>query len=273
MSGSLSGWIIRGRRADDARGHRLSRSQLGILGRRVVALGAGAARRSSFVYGRVFPPADAADATRIPGFLIALGPDGPTGYSTRVRIDETDDPATGHPRQIIVRGRGDSLDLQMTIQVEDAIVNRGGALAAGPDFLQLRGRYRVTGSAGGQHSRLRSARRGRDIQGPTGRSQSVSGGRPDRGSAAPMVRRLLVREGEREHAPIVPEPSQERNPERIAAAEHAGRHGDLGQAGHRALFTRPGFLAVPDESSFVRRWPRLVRRVEEGVESLAIHQR
>jgi hypothetical protein len=104
----------------------------------------------SFVYGRVFPPADAADAARVPGFLIALGPDGPIGYSTRVRIDEVDDPATGHPRQVEVRGRGESLDLEMTIHVEDAIVNRGGALAAGPDFLQLRGRYRVTGTAGGQ---------------------------------------------------------------------------------------------------------------------------
>ncbi|HEY7285026.1 MAG TPA: hypothetical protein VH497_06280 [Vicinamibacterales bacterium] len=104
----------------------------------------------SFVYGRVFPPADAADATRVPGVIVALGPDGPVGYSTRVSIDETDDPATGRPRRITVRGRGESLDVQMQIQVEDAIVNRGGALTAGPDFLQLRARYRVTGNAGGQ---------------------------------------------------------------------------------------------------------------------------
>jgi hypothetical protein len=105
----------------------------------------------SFVYGRVFPPADAADASLIPGFLVAIGPGGPVGYSTRVRIVETDDPATGHPRRIDIRGRGDSLDLSIAIAIEDAIVNRGGAggsVALGPDFLQLRGRYRVAGRAG-----------------------------------------------------------------------------------------------------------------------------
>ncbi len=150
MSGSLSGWI-------DADGARTNLAGTGYHDHNWgfwegVSWRWGQVQHGdrSFVYGRVFPPADAADATRVPGFLIALGPDGPTGYSTRVRIDETDDPATGHPRQITVRGRGDSLDLQMTIQVEDAIVNRGGALAAGPDFLQLRGRYRVKGTAGGQ---------------------------------------------------------------------------------------------------------------------------
>jgi hypothetical protein len=104
----------------------------------------------SYVYGRVFPPRDAADPERLPGFLMALGPDGPVGFSTRVTIDETDDPATGRPRRIVVRGRGASLDLTLDIAVEDAIVTRGGALAAGPDFLQLRTRYHVTGRAGDQ---------------------------------------------------------------------------------------------------------------------------
>jgi hypothetical protein len=103
----------------------------------------------SYVYGRVFPPADAADPSRVPGFLIALGPDGPIGYTTRVTIDETDDPSTGQPRRIVVTGRGGTLDLTFDIAVESAIVNKGGALAAGPDFLQLRARYRVTGRAGG----------------------------------------------------------------------------------------------------------------------------
>jgi hypothetical protein len=102
----------------------------------------------SYVYGRVFPPRDAADPERLPGFLVALGPDGPVGFSTRVTIDETDDPATGRPRRIVVRGRGGSLDLTLDIAVEDAIVTRGGALAAGPDFLQLRTRYHVSGRAG-----------------------------------------------------------------------------------------------------------------------------
>jgi hypothetical protein len=103
----------------------------------------------SYVYGRVFPPRDAADPERLPGFLMALGPDGPIGFSTRVTITETDD-AAGRPRRILVRGRGESLDLRMDIAVEDAIVTRGGALAAGPDFLQLRTVYHVSGRAGGQ---------------------------------------------------------------------------------------------------------------------------
>jgi hypothetical protein len=104
----------------------------------------------SYVYGRVYPPADAADAERIPGFLAALGPDGPVGYSTRVTIDESDDPATGRPRRIHVAGRGASLAIEMDVAVESAIVTPGGALAKGPDFLQLRGRYHVTGRVAGQ---------------------------------------------------------------------------------------------------------------------------
>lgn len=104
----------------------------------------------SYVYGRVSPPADAADPERIPGVLIALGPDGPLGYSTRVAIRETDDPATGRPQRIVVSSEGGSLDLTMDITVRDAIVTPGGVLAKGPDFLQLRGSYHVTGKAGGQ---------------------------------------------------------------------------------------------------------------------------
>ena len=104
----------------------------------------------SYIYGRVYPPADAADPERMPGVLVALGPDGPVGYATRVRIEETDDPATGRPRRIVVTGRGGAIDLTMDIAVESAIVTRGGALAAGPDFLQMRAQYHVTGRAGGQ---------------------------------------------------------------------------------------------------------------------------
>jgi hypothetical protein len=104
----------------------------------------------SYVYGRVFPPRDAADPERVPGFLVAFGPDGPVGYASRVRIEETDDPATGRPQRIRVEARGESLDLTMDITVESAIVTPGGALAIGPDFLQLRAVYHVTGSAGEQ---------------------------------------------------------------------------------------------------------------------------
>ena len=112
----------------------------------------------SLVYGRIHPPADAADAERIPGFLAAIGPDGPLGYATNVSIEETNDPATGQPRSITVTGRSSSLDVTMELTVDDAIVTKRGvglfgpstALRASPemDFLQLRARYRVRGRAG-----------------------------------------------------------------------------------------------------------------------------
>ena len=106
----------------------------------------------SFVYGRVFPPPDAADPERIPGFLAALGPDGPLGYATDVTIEETNDPATGRPRPIVVRGRGPALDLTLELAVEDEVVTRSAARSFGADmdFLQLRARYKVSGKAGEQ---------------------------------------------------------------------------------------------------------------------------
>ncbi|HEV7500252.1 MAG TPA: hypothetical protein VGQ33_09630 [Vicinamibacteria bacterium] len=106
----------------------------------------------SFLYGRVRPPAEAADPDRIPGFLAALGPDGPVGYAVDVSIAETNDPASGRPRRIVVRGRGPSLSLTMDLAVEDAVVNRGPTRAFGTamDFLQLRALYRVAGQAGGR---------------------------------------------------------------------------------------------------------------------------
>jgi hypothetical protein len=104
---------------------------------------------TSFVFGRVFPPRDAADPDRMPGFIGALGSDGPLGYSTNVTITETND-ASGRPRQMVVRGRNDVLELTLTFDVEDAVVNRlqGGPVATELDFLQLRGRYDVRGHVG-----------------------------------------------------------------------------------------------------------------------------
>jgi hypothetical protein len=107
----------------------------------------------SFVYGRVRPPPDVADPERVPGFLAALGPQGPVGYAADISIDETNDPATGRPRRIVVSGRGPSLDVSMDLAVLSAVVTRmpprsfGGAM----DFLQLRARYRVAGTAGDRH--------------------------------------------------------------------------------------------------------------------------
>jgi hypothetical protein len=104
----------------------------------------------SFVYGRVRPPPDAADPERIPGFLAALGPDGPIGYAVDVSIAETNDPGSGRPRRILVRGHGPSLQLSMDLAVEDEVVTRmaPGFIGGSMDFLQLRARYRVAGRVG-----------------------------------------------------------------------------------------------------------------------------
>lgn len=104
----------------------------------------------SFVYGRVHPPPDAADPARLPGFLVALGADGPVGYATDVSIDEVNEPGTDRPRRITVRGRSDSLALTLDIAIESmtATPMRQGAFGAGLDFLQLRARYHVAGRAG-----------------------------------------------------------------------------------------------------------------------------
>ena len=106
----------------------------------------------SLVYGRIRPPADAADAERIPGFLAAIGPDGPIGYATNVTIKETNDPGTGQPRTIAVTGRSSSLDVTMEIVVDNSLVTRtgGGLFGGGMNFLQLRATYHVRGRAGGR---------------------------------------------------------------------------------------------------------------------------
>jgi hypothetical protein len=103
----------------------------------------------SLIYGRVFPPAEAADPERIPGFVGALGPDGPLGYSTDVRITETND-EKGEPRTIAVRARSASLTLDLRFDVASTVMTRmtQGTLANDVKFLQMRGQYTVSGSAG-----------------------------------------------------------------------------------------------------------------------------
>jgi hypothetical protein len=106
----------------------------------------------SFVYGRVYPPPDAADATRVPGFLVALGPDGPVGYATDVAIEESNDPAANRPREIVVRAQSESVALTMSLDVEQTTATRmrAGRFGAGMDFLQLRAVYKVSGRVGGR---------------------------------------------------------------------------------------------------------------------------
>jgi len=109
----------------------------------------------SIVYGRVRPPTDVADPTRIPGFLGVLGPNGPEGFSTRVTIDETDDPSADRPEHIVVEARGEALELRMEIDVESAVRTpwtpgaSGGPLDA-LSLVQMRATYRVDGRIGGR---------------------------------------------------------------------------------------------------------------------------
>ncbi|MCY4076894.1 MAG: hypothetical protein OXH04_15850, partial [Acidobacteria bacterium] len=106
----------------------------------------------SFVYGRVYPPADAADPEHMPGFLLALGPDGPVGYATRVTIAERDGAASDGPERIVVRARSRALDLTMTLGVEDRVVSRMDRASIGNalDFHQMRAAYHVHGRVGGE---------------------------------------------------------------------------------------------------------------------------
>jgi hypothetical protein len=104
----------------------------------------------SFVYGRVHPPAAAADAARIPGFLMVIGADGPIGYSTYVSVEEEDDPETGEPRRIVVESRGSAVAVRLEVDVEDVAMTRMDRepVGTGLDFYQLRARYHVVGRVG-----------------------------------------------------------------------------------------------------------------------------
>jgi hypothetical protein len=106
----------------------------------------------SIVYGRVSPPRDAADPDRMPGYLAVIGPDGPLGYATNVRIEEVNAPDSSRPERITIRGRSGSIDLTLTFAVEDLMVTerQSGPLFGALDFLQLRGQYTVAGTAGGR---------------------------------------------------------------------------------------------------------------------------
>jgi hypothetical protein len=103
----------------------------------------------SLLYGRVFPPPEAADPDRIPGFMAALGPDGPLAFGTDLTMTETDGP-DGRPRTIAIRARGTALELNVRFDVTSAVTTRmtQGPLGNNLDFLQLRGQYTVDGRAG-----------------------------------------------------------------------------------------------------------------------------
>ena len=122
----------------------------------------------SFIYGRVFPPPGAADPARMPGFVGALGPDGPLGYTTDVTITEEND-AAGNPRAITVRARGTTIDLTLRFDVSTSVTTSmmQGRTTSDLNFLQLRGTYRVTGRAANRELDFTAAGSAETFRGPT----------------------------------------------------------------------------------------------------------
>jgi hypothetical protein len=103
----------------------------------------------SFVYGRVRPPAAVADRSRVPAFLMALGADGPLGYSTNVTIAETDRADGTAPERILVSGQSDALSVNIDLAIEQATRSRFGPAATPLRFLQMRAHAHVSGTVGG----------------------------------------------------------------------------------------------------------------------------
>jgi hypothetical protein len=103
----------------------------------------------SVIYGRVFPPPRGGRSPDDPGFVGVLGPDGPLGYSTDVRITEDND-ERGQPRPSTSAHAGQRSDLDLRFDVASAVTTHmaQGPLANGVDFLQMRGQYTVSGRAG-----------------------------------------------------------------------------------------------------------------------------
>ncbi|MDA1184153.1 MAG: hypothetical protein O2930_05850 [Acidobacteria bacterium] len=107
----------------------------------------------SILFGRVFPPSEAADPDRVPGFVGVVGPDGPLTYTDNVTITETND-ARGQPRSLVVTARrGLDFEIEIAFDVESAITTEAGGsrlLADSLDFFQLNGTYSVMGHIGDQ---------------------------------------------------------------------------------------------------------------------------
>jgi hypothetical protein len=99
----------------------------------------------SFVYGRVRPPADAADPAHVPGFMAVLGPTGPLAFSTDATIEETNAPDSNRPSRIVVRASGGSLQATLSLAVDQTTVTpmRRGGVGDGLQFLQMRALYDV----------------------------------------------------------------------------------------------------------------------------------
>ena len=106
----------------------------------------------SFIYGRVFPPADVAAADRIPGFLGVLDERGLVGVATNVAIAEhrSGSEKDAAPSSIDVTAKGSGLDLKLTFSTDRSVRTALGMTGGATDFLQLGGTYRVEGRAAGK---------------------------------------------------------------------------------------------------------------------------
>lgn len=98
----------------------------------------------SIVYGRISPPAEAADPARLPGFLAIVQSDGTTGFAGGIRIEETD--GLDGPETISVLANGPNLDLELLLTIVETIRGDHG----GMDFLQMQADYEVRGRVAGQ---------------------------------------------------------------------------------------------------------------------------
>ena len=106
----------------------------------------------SFIYGRVFPPADVAAADRIPGFLGVLDEHGLVGIATNVSIAEhrTGGETGTAPSSIDITARGSAIDLRLTFSTDRSVRTALGMTGGATDFMQLGGTYRVEGRAAGR---------------------------------------------------------------------------------------------------------------------------
>ena len=190
MSGALTrlGSIAGGDAVDAAR-HRLPRSQLGLLGGRVVAVGPGAARRAVVrLRPRVFRRATRPIRSACRDFSsrsarTARSATPPTSPSTKPTPPPPAAPRASSSR---ARARPESDDGPSTWRAPSSA--RGGAVSAGPDFLQLRAHL----------SRERTGRRSRPstsprLAPPRPFAISPEASRPARRAVGPTRRRPATR--------------------------------------------------------------------------------
>jgi hypothetical protein len=106
----------------------------------------------SFIYGRVFPPAEVADPDRIPGFLGVLDQSGLVGVATNLQIAERasdrSQALSGAPQTITVTARSATVDVSLTFSTDRAARTALAMTGGASDFIQMGGTYRVQGRAG-----------------------------------------------------------------------------------------------------------------------------